>query len=293
MRSDHRLLGRTKGALHGRTLCWIGFLENMVAMRFTTELGIVCQNAICHGQIYYNMKKRPREKRSSFLEYLGSWDFWIWYTNLATKLSRIALAQNFSTGVTKLCFNRCCLPVTPLIVKEGLWQEQKWHRTLWVTSGAAATSISMLCWPEARGNTMVHTRSVLALALLLCLIIYLGYMLSSYKMFTMHVRVLSIHTKPRECCYFQILSGECCETELFPTSDASRAQYPKHCSCRCTWMTSLDIFIYPSPQAGQWRTVSHTFIYLKRFNVKTQLHNILMFMCFKIYWKFEKEKNAV
>lgn len=39
MRSDHRLLGRTKGALHGRALCWIVFLMNVVAMCFITKLG--------------------------------------------------------------------------------------------------------------------------------------------------------------------------------------------------------------------------------------------------------------
>lgn len=47
--------------------------------------------------------------------------------------------------------------------------------TLWDMSGAAAAIMSVLCWPEAQGNAMVHTRAVLALALLLCLIIYLGY----------------------------------------------------------------------------------------------------------------------
>lgn len=104
---------------------------------------------------------------------------------------------------------------------------------------------------------MVHIRAVLALALLLCLITYLGHLLTSFRMFTMLLKVLSINTKLRMCCFFQILSGECCETELFPTSDASRAQYPKHCSCHCTWMASLDILISPSPQADQWRSFAY------------------------------------
>lgn len=144
---------------------------------------------------------------------------------------------------------------------------------LWDMSGEAATSISTPCWPEAQGNTTVPSGCTPELPLhwLSCyaqLIIQDTCRLHT-ECLTMLVRVLSINAKPGECCFFWILSEECYETELLPTWGASRAQYSKHCSCHCTWMASLDILIYPSPQAYKWRRVLHTFICLKRFNLKT------------------------
>lgn len=159
--------------------------------------------------------------------------------------------------------------------------------TPWGASGAAATSISMLCWPEARGSSTVHTRAVLALALLLSLIIYLGYLLTSYRMFTMLVTVLSINTKRRECCFFQILSGECCETKLFPTSTLLEPSIPR---CHCTWMASFGHFNISFPTN---RSMENSFIpsfISKDFMQKhLQLHNVLMFICFKIYQKSLKK----
>lgn len=97
-------------------------------------------------------------------------------------------------------------------------------------------------------------------------------LLASYTMFTMLVRVLSINTKHRKCCFFQILSGECCETELFLTSDASKAPSIVAASVLEWPAWTLEYILFHKQINGDL----HTVIHLKLFQLKTQSSNILM-----------------
>jgi len=88
----------------------------------------VCQNAVSHREIYYNLYERPREKDLVFRKVWAGQGCWLRYTNSATKFPKsIAIAQKFFllACLNKFCCEQSCLPITWHTVNEGLWQEQE------------------------------------------------------------------------------------------------------------------------------------------------------------------------